>query len=121
MHTTEKKLRRTRGFGLVEVVITTSIVVIGLLSVASIIVIVMQGNSFSRQITVAATLAHDKIEELRTLNYGSIISGNDTSPPFDRIWSITDNAPETDMKTITVTVNWQGIIHHVEMRTIVRK
>ncbi|HDH02444.1 MAG TPA: prepilin-type N-terminal cleavage/methylation domain-containing protein [Nitrospirae bacterium] len=142
------------GFTLVEVLVALTILVIGLLGVALMQVVSIQGNTFSREMAVATGLGQDMLEKLRTLQWtelnvddaltagdhpiGSDINRDldgDTNPPFlavaagtaniidergfgaadvgrgpllyTRTWTITDNQPATNMKTIEVTVLWK--------------
>jgi len=66
--------------------------------------------------TEAATLAQDKLEELRVTQWGNINGGADvrtgaTGINYTRTWTIATNAivpptPEPALRTITITMNW---------------
>ena len=62
-----KILNSSKGMSLIEVVMAMLIVAIGILGLAPLMAITMDGNSFSRSVTMANTLAQDKIESLRTV------------------------------------------------------
>ncbi len=109
--------KRNKGIGLLEVLITTVVVAVGLLSVAS-----MQGNFMSESATnktraEAMVLAEQKIEELRnyisrdkfpnpTINASEDITG--VNADFTRNWQTSAGAPSTVTPRIglIVTVSW---------------
>jgi type IV pilus assembly protein PilV len=142
---------RRDGLTLIEVLIALTILSLGLLGVALMQVSSISGNTFSREMGVATTLAQDLIEKLRTMEYSdtntdtALIAGNHptaddvaanlapavfgdanniiderglwparatalgtTAGPliYTRTWTVTDNSPATDMKSISVTVSW---------------
>lgn len=110
-----KLLSIEKGIGLIEVLISTVIVAIGLLSIAS-----MQGEFLSasgenKTKAEAQVLAEQKIEEVKNI---MVVSGFDdlddsaatesidgVNEEFSRSWSVTDN---TTYKEIEVTVSWAG-------------
>jgi len=57
------------GFTLVEVLVALTILVIGLLGVALMQVVSIQGNTFSREMAVATGLGQDMLEKLKTLQW----------------------------------------------------
>ena len=115
-------LRNNKGFTLVEIMIAIFILVIALLGLISVTVMVIKGNSFSKTMTTATTLAKDRMEQLKNTAYGSLAGGTDTAESiYTRTWIVNDNSPAANMKTIAVTVtwSWQGAPHNVPLRTIV--
>ena len=117
--------RNSRGFTLLEIIIAIFILVVGLLGVVTVTYMVIHGNSFSKTMTTATTLAKDKMEELKNMNYSSLppdtcSTCTDTLQAiYTRTWAVS-NSPATGMKTVVVTVtwNWKGA-HSVILRTIV--
>ncbi len=115
----------TRGFTLIEILIATVIITVASLGVASLTVWVMHGNSFSQHLTTATTLAQDRLENIKrvnytdaetlvgTENYGSIV--NQTG--YKRITSIANNTPMANMKTINVIVYWDFDKYSVKLST----
>ncbi|RLA95339.1 MAG: hypothetical protein DRG25_00490 [Deltaproteobacteria bacterium] len=54
-----------KGFTLIEVMIAIVILSVGLLALAQMQIFAMNGNLFASNMTVASTLAQDKLEELK--------------------------------------------------------
>lgn len=103
--------RHNRGFTIIEVLIALSVLTIGLLGVAGLTLMIIYGNSFSRTLTTATALAHDKLEELRDTPYEKISDGEKTlverNMTYTRTWKVTANQPAAGMKTVEVTVSWE--------------
>ena len=131
-------LRNSNGFTLIEIIVALVILTIALLGLISTTVMVVKGNSFSKTMTTATTLAKDKLEELKSTNYASLSAGSTTDyakadstqqgtqtaeSMYTRTWTINSNSPATDMKTVEVNVqwNWQNVAHNVDIRSIVAK
>lgn len=124
-------LRNKNGFTLVEVMVAMFILAIALLGLISLTTMVIKGNSFSKTMTTATTLAKDKLEQLKNTAYGSssgyksLSGGADTVESiYNRTWTVTPDPPGTPapgMKTIVVTVqwNWQGATRNVVLSSIV--
>jgi len=64
-----KRNERQSGFTILELLIAISVLVVGLLGVASMQVSGIRGNYVSSSTTMALTLAEDKMEELLALEY----------------------------------------------------
>ncbi len=66
----------------------------------------------SKNQSIAATLAEDKIEQIRTLS--TIASGSDgpfkpdgtSGGIFSRSWTVTANSPTTGVSRVEVVVSW---------------
>ncbi|NQU03003.1 MAG: prepilin-type N-terminal cleavage/methylation domain-containing protein [Syntrophaceae bacterium] len=113
---------RQSGFTLVEVLVAIFVLVVGLLGVISVATTVINGNAFGKRITVATTLAQDKMEELKGTAYSSIASGSDTQESlYTRTWTVTPDSPAAGMKAIDVSVTfpWKDTPHDVTLKTIV--
>jgi len=114
------QMKFSRGVGLIEVLIATVVIAIGLLSLAS-----MQGNFMSESGTnktraQALVLAEQKVEELRNyITQGQFTDAENSSPAnpeeitgsnatFNRTWQISAGVPATATPrfTIAVTVSW---------------
>ncbi|MGA3084480.1 MAG: prepilin-type N-terminal cleavage/methylation domain-containing protein [Thermodesulfobacteriota bacterium] len=116
----KKKMRREeQGYTMVEVLIGMALLLIGLLAVAQMQIMTMITNSKANQRTTAITLAQDQMELLRTRPYANIDTPplSDTSGIYSRSWTVADNTPANNMKTVTVTVSWNG--KQVQLQSII--
>jgi type IV pilus assembly protein PilV len=113
------------GFTLVEVLIAMLVFTIGLLGVAALTIMIISGNSFSRALTTATALAHDKLEELRDTPYSAISDGKETvaenNLTYTRVWKVTTDQPAAGMTTVEVTISWPALQQRqpVVLRTII--
>lgn len=109
------------AFTLIEVLVGTVILSIGLLGTAAFTGFAMSCNMQANNILTATTLAQGKMEELKNMSYSSIASSEDTHSIFTRSWNVTNDSPAADVKTIEVTVKWQweGKTRDVVLKTIV--
>ena len=127
-------LRNNKGFTLVEIMIAVFILVIALLGLISVTVMVIKGNSFSKTMTTATTLAKDKMEQLKNTGYGSLAGSTDyakldstaqatqtAESIYTRTWTVTNDSPAAGMKTVEVTVqwNWQNVARNVTLSSII--
>ena len=113
--------RRSQGFTLIEVMIALVILATGLLALMTMQIVSIRANAFSSEMTYASMLAQSRFEQLRNTAYDSIppTTGPITDVPvpadattkgisYTVLRQVDDNTPATDMKTITLTINWQG-------------
>lgn len=107
-------VRAYSGFTLLEVLITLVILCVGMLALASLQVMAIRGNSFGQQMTVASMVAQSKLEELREMDFDTVASGTDSCADdangilYTRQWTVQNDIPQPDMKTVRVTVTWTG-------------
>lgn len=106
---------RSSGFSLIEVLVSLVILSISLLALAGLMSTTTKNNAFGSNMTEAATLAQDKLEELRVTNWDDIVDGNDINQirgfNYDRAWTMalgpnSPLPPNDNDKRVTVTVNW---------------
>lgn len=136
--------RGEEGFSLIEVLISLTILAVGLLSLALLQVTAIKGNAGASKSTIATELAQAKLELFRRATWATIdnstnttfdggttpiyaslpADAGDTPPPvrgttFYRIWRVVPNASDS-LKTITVWTCWQddrGIWQNVMLVT----
>jgi type IV pilus assembly protein PilV len=116
-----------KGFSLIELVIATSILAVGLLALAEMQITSIKGNALSSTTTDATTVAQDRLEQLIGQTYSSLATDTNTDLAagdhpagtqtiggtqavqgitYTITWSITDDSPITNTKTIDLDVTW---------------
>ena len=118
------KGKKNKGFTLIEIMIAVFILVTALLGLISTTVVIIKGNSLSRTMTTATTLAKDQMEQLKNTAYDSLTDGTDTQESiYTRTWDVTKDSPAAGMTTVEVKVDWrwQGASNQVVLKTIVAK
>ncbi len=127
--------RDQAGFTLIEIMIAVFVQAVALIGLAAVTTTTIKGNSFSKAITTATTLANDKLQDLKAKNFtGTSVdadlssgshtdAGNPLQGIYNRNWTVADTAGgggSIRYKTITVTVSWtwQGLSHSVQLQTI---
>ncbi len=110
-------LKKGEGFTLLEVMIALVILSVGLLGLAALQLVAVKGNAFSSEMTYATMLAQQHAEILKSLPYtdADLTQGAHSAMASSKgvqytvAWNIADNSPDTDMKTINLTVTWQSL------------
>ena len=117
-----KKNKSEAGFTIVEVIMAISILSIGLLAMAKMQIMAIQGNSSARWQAEQTTHAQDKMEEIIALSYThadldpdpAANPHNEGNPPdsYAISWTVIDSdnpggtgfaVPDTKLITVTVT------------------
>ena len=107
-------LNSEKGIGLVEIIIAMLIFAVGITAAIRTLPVSNRSTTRARNLTTATNLAQQKIEELMGVPYNDAQLGagtyNDADNPIERIstrtWTVTDNDPIQDMKTVTVNVTY---------------
>ncbi len=125
---TMKILRNKKGFTLLEILVALTLLATALFGMAGLTVALMQGNTFSNRLTVAATLAQDRLEDLTKLGYGNTAVADTTVtedynsipnfPFYKRVTTTDVDSPAAGMKTVTVVVFWAADAHSIAPQTI---
>jgi type IV pilus assembly protein PilV len=115
---------KSNGFSLIEVLISLVILSISLLALASLMTTTTKNNAFGGNLTEAATLAQDTMENLRVTNWGEIVDGNDVIQMrglnYNRDWTVV--APNNNERRVTVTVNWNdGVARSISFLTVITR
>ena len=115
------KRSNQRGFTLIEIIVASFILVIGVSMLGSVITGVVKKNFLSLRHTQAVILAQNKIEELLNEGYNSPNMNDgyyenplnptngtaDSSGVFYQYWEIEDVNPIEKAKLITSTIEWE--------------
>ncbi len=117
-------MKRNKGFTLLEIIIALIILTIGLIAIAYMANSAISGNRKAKLLTQAVTLAQDKLEELKGVDYDVLTSDNDTvnigNIAYLRTWTVQTDASK-EMKTATVIVSWNSGAKSVTFVTKVAK
>ena len=121
---------RQGGFTVLETLIAVTILTVGLLAIAKMQVSAIWGNAMSGNTTAAITLTEKKMENLleKAYTHADLSSGTHEQVdineagrpggPYHRVWTVQDDTPIPDTKTIMVTVRWAQDRHHVSLSCI---
>lgn len=112
-----KLLGGQSGFSLLSVIVAIALLALLFVALTRGVITVQAAHRFSHYTTVANTLAQAKLEGLTKERYQDIQPGADTNPVdemgmpvsegcFARFWTVQDDAPGPDMKTVEVRVEW---------------
>jgi type IV pilus modification protein PilV len=111
----ELKKNSTQGFSLVEVLIALAIFAVGVLAVALMLDTSIHYNSSARLMSEATEIAQHQMEKLMNASYNdaeldafSSPYGPNTIGSYSVSWTVQENIPMSDMKTIKLTVAWNN-------------
>lgn len=106
-----KRMKLTSaGFTLMEVLVALTIFSITSLAATQLIVastaLISENNTASQAIAAA----QGAIENMRNVTYAEMVDGSDPDPPppFTITWTVSDDDPAPNMKTVVVKVSWQA-------------
>lgn len=108
------------GFSLVEAIIAMLVVGVGIAGVMSMVFWMVRANGWSGNMTEALILGQDKLEDLNETPFAQIVNGSDTSGPFSRSWTISNNVSNR-FKEVELEVAWtrpNGNVSRVVMQTL---
>jgi type IV pilus assembly protein PilV len=121
-----RHVHNNKGFTLIELFIAIVLFAIGIVGAAKLQMAAVANNAFSLQVSEALSVAHNTIEDFKSLELTSTTFGvgtthtgaSVTSPEgltFTPMWTVT--AVGTKARNVTVTVTWQvkGISHSTNL------
>ena len=124
MKVTKRKItgiENSRGYMLVEALISIAIFSVGFLAVAALVLSVSRNNTSGNQLTEANMLAREQLEQLKSTSDITLLPADPTTfsdGPMDgngnpggiytRTWTIQDTLGFNTSREIKVTVNWTG-------------
>ncbi len=101
------------GFSLIEVVIALGVLGIGILSMYSMQLHSIKGNSSANKITQEAVWGADGLEQIYSFDFDEIIDASGERPDledyvdtdlFDIAWTTTEDSPLEDVATIEIKI-----------------
>ena len=111
-----------------KLVSALAVFVVGMLGGRALTAAVHETTVFSQDAITATTLATEKLESLKALGFQRLLPTHTTShkdshlmaafPGFRRQTAIAMDTPDIGMKTVTVTVWWNGHANAVRMSLI---
>jgi len=118
-----KQIGTQRGLSVLEVMVAITLFLVIAAGLASTTVGSIRANATSRDLTAAAALVHDKMEQFRALdpaaNPADLAAGSHNDPLnpvnalgqaggiFNRSWAVVANSPTLGVSQVTVTVTWR--------------
>jgi prepilin-type N-terminal cleavage/methylation domain-containing protein len=128
---------RRGGFSLIELMIASLILTVGVAALIYCISYSLQKSREPYNRSVAMDLAQQKLEELRNEDYSLLASGHDVNAQgaqisidpygqpggmFTRQWVVQEDTPMAGTKTVGVTVSWQAMqVLSVGVTTIIAR
>lgn len=126
-----QRIKENKGFTIVEVMIALAIFSIGYLAYSGLQISATKSNTKARWLTLAVTCATDRIEQLLDLPYthANLAAGTHTlaeaadgidnnsdgridepgeSGPLAFNWTVTDDVPIANVKTINISISWSN-------------
>lgn len=109
--------KKPSGFTLIEVMIALVILAVGILALMTMQIVSIRANAFSSEMTYAAMLGQRELEDVRNMNYDNVTALARTTYDVDLTTKgvaysierqVQDNTPATDMKTVTLIIDWLG-------------
>ncbi len=124
------KMSRENGFTLLEVLISITLLAIGMLALGALQAASVRGNGAAMNNSEGTALIEQKIEDYKNTPYASlppgdiIVTDNNEGQggKYTRTSVFQDNTPLLNSKTLTVTVSWRDVsAHSISFTTIIAK
>lgn len=105
-----------RGFSILEAFAAMVLFALGILALTRLHMAVIKANASAQNLTQATILAQKTVEDLMARAYHDAMLNANPSPhaspanpvggKYNITWSVTNNTPITNTKTITVVIQW---------------
>ena len=115
----KSKSNTQSGFTIIEVMIAVSIFAIGFLAISSLQFTASRNNRTASEITLAVTIATDRMESLMALPFNHEDLNPDSNPhpesqgKYDLQWVVADVDMNVDgvndAKTVSMTISWERL------------
>lgn len=112
----KKKMKKTLGFTLIEVLTALTILAIAMLGFIPMVISTIRANSFGVKMTRATELAQDKLEEIRIMNFDDPVNltvgthGPETIETiYERQYTVSLVGGNADIKSISISVDWRDV------------
>jgi type IV pilus assembly protein PilV len=119
-------VKSKEGFTLIEIMIALVVLSIGLIALAGLQISAMRGNTLSKRMTTAVSIANARIEQIKNMPYANIQSESSTqvtesNMTFTRQVTVSNDIPVANTKTVNVTVTWKNGAksHTVPISTVI--
>ncbi len=113
----KRHTRISGGFTLVETMMALAVLLAAIVMTTGFLGHIRRAGVLTERVTVASSLAQDKLEALEQQKFSALAGGADTLSPFQRAWSVSNSG---SLKMIAVTVTWTDVdnrTHRVLMQT----
>ncbi|HVM98344.1 MAG TPA: type II secretion system protein, partial [Candidatus Acidoferrales bacterium] len=116
-----RRLLQNRGVTLIETVVSLAVLSITLAAVGQFLTTQIRASSSNNLSTVAYGIAEKEMEDMRTLDYNSMVSRSATQTQgnitFATTTTVYPDTPSANMKKIIVQVGWndQGTSKNVQV------
>lgn len=119
----QQKQNKESGFTLIEVLMSMVILAVGLLAMANMQIIAIQGNAYAIHVSEATHLVEDILDEYQKMDYDQLVTEEISSDIYTAYTSVENNTPAANMKKITVKTTWKtgNKEHEIVFGTVVTK
>ena len=102
-----KSFASQSGITMLEVMIAMILTSCALLMLLHMAMTALDGNDWSHQTTVATQVLQEKLEHLRGVGAGALVSGSDTTKGMARTWTVTNQG--SHLRRVDIQVVWDDI------------
>lgn len=119
----QQKQNKESGFTLIEVLMSMVILAVGLLAMANMQIIAIQGNAYAIHVSEATHLVEDILDEYQKMDYDKLVTEEVSRDIYTAHTSVENNTPAANMKKITVRTTWKtgNKEHAIVFGTVVTK